>query len=124
MDHFAPPLVSPEYFKSQPLRVTLTGATQAQKFELLELQDEILTLDIPKKFSSPGHHTIITIELGNKIRFKATAKILSVESTDQERDRAQVQIVQYDKKTWRQLNSLLAQRQHRIGDFMREIKGY
>lgn len=124
MDHFAPPLISPEYFKSQPLRVTLTGGTQAHHFELLEMHDEVLTLDIPKKFCSPGHHTIITIELGSKIRFKATAKIVAVESMDPERDRSQIHLVQYDKKTWRELNNLLGQRQNRISNFLREMKGY
>ena len=122
------PLVDPKNFRTPKVTVALKNFTLPQEavshFELLEMETQAVTLDVPDQFCTPGHSLLLGISIPETQHFIATAKVISVESLDIGRARAQVTLVQYDKKSWAEIQSAFAARQEKVTRLLREAKGH
>jgi hypothetical protein len=133
-DLFAPdaPLFDPKDFETLDIRIHLYRANSAptkssrsgMQFELLEIEDDVLVVDVPARFCSTGHHLMLVLDVGQNTRFMATVKVVSIESSDGPRERHRVSMVQYDKKTWSEIRQILSRRQSEISEFMSAAKGH
>jgi hypothetical protein len=122
------PLVDPKNFRSLKVTVILKNFTLPQDtkfhFELLEMENNSVTLDVPDLFCTQGHSLLLGISIPDQPHFIATSKVTSVESIDICRARVQVSLVQYDKKSWSDIQTAFAARQAMVTRLLCDAKGY
>src|ERR1700722_18924676 len=122
------PLVDPKKFRSLKVTVILKNFTLPQDtkfhFELLEMESHSVTLDVPDEFCTQGHSLLLGISIPDHPHFIATSKVTSVESIDICRARVQVSLVQYDKRSWMDIQTAFAERQTMVTRLLRDTKGH
>jgi hypothetical protein len=122
-----PNFIDPKKFRSMKVTVVLKNFTLTQNskphFELLEMETHTVTLDTPDGFCTQGHNILLGINIPDHPHFIATAKVTSVESINIIRARVQVSLIQYDKKSWLEIQSAFSSRQEMINQLMLETRG-
>ena len=120
-------LVDPKKFRSTKVTVVLKNFTLHQDskphFEILEMETQSVTLDVPDGFCTAGHNLLLGISIPDHPHFIATAKVTFVESINIDRARVQVSLIQYDKKSWMEIQCAIEARQEVINRLLRETRG-
>jgi hypothetical protein len=120
--------VEPSNFRSLDVAVSLQRYTSPQssdyRFELLEIDNQFLTLDAPRTFCLPGHRVFLGMSMQGEPHFTATSKVLTVEPISDGRARVQISLIQYDDKSWKTILTKVFSVQENISAQMKNIKGY
>jgi hypothetical protein len=120
--------VEPMDFRSLDVAVSLQRYTSPQssdyRFELLEIDAHLLTLDAPRTFCLPGHRVFLGLSVQGEPHFTATSKVLTVEPISDGRARIQISLIQYDDKSWRKVTNRIFDVQEKIASKMKNLKGY
>jgi hypothetical protein len=115
-------------FRSLDIAVSLQRYTSPQSsdyhFELLEVDNQFLTLDAPNSFCMPGHRVFLGLSMPGEAHFTATSKVLTVEPISHDRVRVQISLIQYDDKSWKKILNTVSSVQEKITAQLRNIKGY
>jgi hypothetical protein len=115
-------------FRSLDVAISLQRYTSPQssdyQFELLEVDNQLLTLDAPLTFCMPGHRVFLGLSIQGEAHFTATSKVLTIEPISHSRARVQISLIQYDDKSWKRILIVLSAAQEKIVAQLKEIKGY
>ena len=126
-------LIDASDFVSMKLQFHLTNTTTQttvknnKAIRLIELQNRGLTLEVPSPSCHQGHNIILEItgfdEHKNEFKFSSTAKVEHLESVQDNMDRIDITLVQYDEKAWENFCHRFSHRQNEITDFFERAKG-
>jgi hypothetical protein len=123
-----PLVIESSDFRSLDVAVSLQRYTSPQssdyRFELLEIDNQFLTLDAPRTFCLPGHRVFLGLSMHGESHFTATSKVLTVEPISDGRARVQISLIQYDDKSWRKILTKILSVQENIELQLKNIKGY
>jgi hypothetical protein len=120
--------IDSNHFQSLDIAVSLQRYTSPQssdhRFELLEVDNQVLTLDAPHLFCMPGHRVFLGLNMQGEEHFTATSKVLTVEPISSGRARVQIILIQYDDKSWKRILASVFSVQERITTQLKNIKGH
>lgn len=127
-------LFDPTDFESIEVRVYIQNLTvdkvvrEPDKTSILELGEKGLTLGLPRWACEVGNHLMVNIfrvERGTRnevLFFSTTSKVESMVDAGDGMATAKLNLMQYDKKGWVELNSLFNKRQEEISRFLENGK--
>lgn len=116
-------LFNPADFESIDLVVlmkhTATGKIwdEKSKIAIIEVGDQMLTLSLPANSVTAGTNVMIEIYHGENMLLRSTAKIKSVSEASVGTMSAQVELVQFEMKTWEDFLKVFSSRQEEISRF-------
>ncbi len=111
-------LKSAEYSKTFELKINVNNITSSINVSsksklpitISEFLEQGLIVNLPPRTCSQGHQLMLDVHLseGSKeiLVFNTTAKILDIETSDEEAIRVTVKFVQYDPMIWKKFQSI------------------
>lgn len=121
-------------FNSIEVIISIMNATTRTEFKkqpvtsLLEITEEGLVLEAPSKCCASKHSLLLTIKGsapgGESIQFTVTARVNTIESTQDGMERLELSLIQVHEDDWDKFKKLFSARQDEINDFLKASRGF
>ena len=106
----------------------VSGKNEYVTSSILEIGEQSLVLDIPTSIGNSGHQIMLDVLYKpvekEPFQFSSSTKIIHFESLEKGRARAELQLVQFDEKSWLYFQSIFEQNQAAVLDLFERIRGY
>jgi hypothetical protein len=104
---------------------TIKEESLIQVIQLLELG---FVFELPKGSCSVGHNLLVELLVirpgGSALYLNSTSRVVKVENIFEDRDRVELKLLQFSEEAWKQIHSLVSERQQEIEIFIDSAKGH